>query len=72
MILVPYPSRSALIQKVQSSEYEAIAHLRRDTLTSTLLAPVTPWQRRRRGSDNANGSSGPSARGVAGAVQSRE
>ncbi|HZZ47421.1 MAG TPA: DUF1330 domain-containing protein [Pseudonocardia sp.] len=45
MILVSYPSRSALIQMVQSSEYQAVAHLRRDALTSTLLAPVTPWQR---------------------------
>lgn len=45
MILVSYPIRAALIQMVESSEYQSVAGLRRRALTSTVLAPTTPWQK---------------------------
>jgi uncharacterized protein (DUF1330 family) len=44
LVLVSYPGAAALIQMLQSPEYQAIAHLRRDALESTLLAPTIPWR----------------------------
>ena len=42
MALIEYPRRAALLEMVQSPEYQAISHLRTDALKKSVLFATDP------------------------------
>ena len=42
MALIEYPKRAALLDMVQSHEYQAISHLRTDALKKSVLFATDP------------------------------